>query len=86
MRTLQLVLTAHARPKLIDRRASVARCVRGGGGRNIDKCYCDTGEVLSNGTWTIVVAAAVRGSEKKPREGCTARGPVNQSDHRVSWF
>jgi len=59
------VRTAHARPELIDRRALALR----GRGRNIDKCYCDTreqrragGEVLSDGTTTVSVAAETRRS------------------------
>jgi len=59
------VRTAHARPELIDRRALALR----GRGRNIDKCYCYTreqrraaGEVLSDGTTTVSVAAETRRS------------------------
>jgi len=59
------VRTAHARPELIDRRALALR----GRGRNIDKCYCHTreqrragGEVLSDGTTTVSVAAETRRS------------------------
>lgn len=62
VRTLQHVRIAHARPELIDARASAARGRR----RNIDKCYCDTDAVLS-----ATAAAAVGRNGKKRREGCT---------------
>jgi len=65
VRTLQHVRIAHARPELIDARASAARGRR----RNIDKCYCDTDAVLS-----ATAAAAVGRTGRSGGKDVRGRG------------